>query len=83
MMQTSSGSDIVSVNMIAAEEAQESRIKADMQELHSSSAPASEDPGLNAGVTCTYALVCCLVALKASPACCSFFSMHLCAVLPL
>ena len=48
--------------MAAAEEAQESRIKADVQELHNSSAPAAEDPGLKRGVTCSYAFVCYLTA---------------------
>ena len=44
--------------MAAAEDAQESRIKADVQELHNSSAPASEDAGLTGGVTCSYVLMC-------------------------
>ena len=53
--------------MAAAEEAQESRIKTDVQELHNSSAPASENPGLEGGVTCSYALVCCLSIMIDSP----------------
>ena len=57
--------------MAAAEEAQESRIKADVQELHNSSAPASENNELEGGVTCSYALACRLNALLDSRARCS------------
>ena len=57
-------------SMAAAEEAQESRIKADVQELDNSSAPASENPGLEGGVTCSYVLVCRLKAFMDSLARC-------------